>query len=94
MQGREAEAEILREKGLSLSPQPLSSKASIVGAKHSQLTWEPQPMGVSTQFQSEKVGSGGIGLKAKKTDCWAATLKEIRVCSTGPVPAAASVNLS
>lgn len=69
MQGREAEAETLREKGLSLSPQPPSSKASIVGAKHSQLTWEPQPMGDSTPFQSEKVGSGGIGLKAKKTDC-------------------------
>lgn len=53
MQGREAEAEILREKRLSPSPQPLSSKASIVGAKHSQLHGNSQPMGVSTQFQSE-----------------------------------------
>ena len=51
-------------------------------------------MGISTSFQSKEVGTGGIDLKAKKTDCWAATLKEIRVCSTGPVPVAASVNLS
>lgn len=58
MQGREAEADTAVASPFLPNPhlQRLQS-------------WEPQPMGISTSFQSKEVGSGGIGLKAKKTDC-------------------------
>ena len=83
MQGREAEAEIPW-------PLPFFPIPIFKGFSH----W--------SQAESADMGTPACGgqhpiseqRSGEWTDCWAVTLKEIRVCSTGPVPVAASVNLS
>lgn len=82
--------------GFSLSPHRPSPTPPTCQAKLSQLLWEPRNhiLGaggrqwgvVSPHISGQRRGSGAIGLRANRTDCWEASLEKNQSSQHCPCP--------